>query len=167
MTPDLATMIAAAIPATTNPRRFVGIARIDDEEWALTDYPAPITGETPEVVAAQEALGAVLSERVGVRCDVLGVGRWENTTPTFVVQVASETGALDCADIVERAASLRWRSMSRRCATRTTQPTGRSGRPRERHTCDASTSASCTASSASAKSPCRRATAPRSGISSR
>ena len=108
MTPDLATMIAAAIPATTNPRRFVGIARIDDEEWALTDYPAPITGETPEVVAAQEALGAVLSERVGVRCDVLGVGRWENTTPTFVVQVSTEAGALDCADIVERAASLRW-----------------------------------------------------------
>ena len=67
-----------------------------------------------------------------------------------------------------RASSLRYWSVSRRAATRISQPSGLSGVPSPGHRVAAASSASWTASSAAAKSPERRATAARTcGASSR
>ena len=67
-----------------------------------------------------------------------------------------------------RASSLRYWSVSRRAATRISQPSGLSGVPSPGHRVAAASSASWTASSAAAKSPDRRATAARAcGASSR
>jgi hypothetical protein len=59
-----------------------------------------------------------------------------------------------------RAISLRRWSVMRRRATWYSQPRGFCGMPCAGHCVAAATSASCTASSAASKSPCRRATAP-------
>lgn len=93
-------MIRAAIPQP--PRHRVTVGRMDDEEWDLVRPSNETTGETDEVTAAQDALGAWLTTIAGGPVVVLGVGTYDGKRMPLTVMAASEEGALVAIDAIEQ-----------------------------------------------------------------
>ena len=99
-TTNLTDMIRAAIPQP--PRTRVTVGRMDDEEWGLVRPSNETTGETDEITAAQDVLGAWLTTIAGGPVVVLGVGGHEGVRMPLTVMAASEDAALVVIDAIEQ-----------------------------------------------------------------